>query len=277
MKNSTKRTGVTTAGALVGSKFGPGGAVIGGGIGGVVGQVLFPDEIEKLPGASAIEKQMMGLQTEAAEKALSIQGLSAQETASIGQMGRETQQLAAEKISSLPMRMSAFDRSRMAKMLLAQSKQTQLTVTDKIARLDPRAQMRNIAMGSDIASKGAQQAAQMRVAEQTKARYEALQRKEQAQAFNQSVTSMVGAIGTGYDLGSKSGWSWGDDSVPVGQSIEDIELDNDLAEVDNELLAARNAREREVLNMDVGTNQVVEGNITVDEYLNDSFSAADYL
>jgi len=293
MEQGLKRTGASIAGASAGAAIaGPGGAIIGSSIGGVIGQALFPDETETLPGASGQEKQMMGIQTQAAEKALGMQGLSATEVSSIGQIGRETQQQQADRIASLPMQLSSLDRQRMGKMLAAQSRETRLSVEDKIARLDPKAQMRNISTASDIANRGASQAQQMRAAEQARVRFESQQRKEQAEAFNQSVASLVRAIGVGYDIGSETDWSWGDDSIPTGVPVEDGEGYDGLTareQLDFESNKGTQAVLDDEITMDeylgkdiknsprqrVGS--FVDGDITANEYLNDSFSAVDYL
>ena len=86
--------------------------------------------------------------------------------------------------------------------------------------------MRNVSLASDITSRGANQAQAMRQAEQEKARYEAQQRKEQAQAFNQSVQSLIAGIGVAYDLGEKTDWSWSggsDDSSSVWGSDDTMD------------------------------------------------------
>jgi len=239
MENSTMRTGASLTGAGIGSIWGPGGTAIGASAGGMIGQILFPDEIDEIPGASGVERQMVGIQSQAAEKALGLQGLSASEVSAIGQIGRETQQIATEKISSLPMRMSAFDRSRMAKMLTAQSREIKTSVEDKISRLDPKAQMRNITAASDIAARGSMAAAQVRQADVAKATYESRQRKERAEAFNQNVLSLVGAIGPAYALGEKTDWGW---SEPDTRTAADMSFDTDLMEADTEILAAENEK-----------------------------------
>jgi len=272
MNNSQKSTSTAAAGATAGAVAGsfiPGvgtlaGMTVGAAAGGLMGDVLFPQETEEIPGASGAERQMLGIQSQAAEKALSLNGLSAKEMSGIGQIGRETQQLQAEKIASLPMSMSALDKQRMGKMLLAQTRKTQETVTEKISSYDAKSEMRNIAMATDISAQASRTAAQVRAAEVMKRQYENQERKNQAMAFNQSVKGMIGAIGTGFDLAEKQQKAEAL-KLAKGQSTADMALDNDFAEMENELLVEANAQTR----MEMETAWADEG---LDPYV-DEFNA----
>jgi len=228
------KTALTAGGAVAGGVVGgPGGAMMGASLGGMASEVLFQPDIPEIPGASAEQKQMLGIQSTLAENALNIEGLSATEVSAVGQIGREVQQQQADKIASLPATMSSFDKQRMTEMLASQARKTQNTIESKIASLDPKAQMRNISMASDVTSRASIAANQVRQAEQQKLMYAAEQQRLKAEAFNASVSSLISGMGSAYAIGEKSGWG-GDES---GEILTNYQTEADLTLDDKELMA----------------------------------------
>ena len=172
-------TGGNPAGAMLGMSLGSAGA----------SALSMGQDVPTIPGASASQQQLLGVQEQNIEKQMAQTGLSAEEVNRIAQLGVETTRQTLANIRAIPTAMPLLAQQRLGKALLEQTRKTAAMAEKKVAMLDPLAEAERIKATSMMTAQASQQANQIRQAEMQKELHKQQLEQNKAKNFTEALKS----------------------------------------------------------------------------------------